>query len=169
MKFIYTFCYNPEYFIKAEAKLMSENEKFMKRALKLAEKAALMGEVPVGAVIVKNGRVIATGYNKRETGKNALYHAEITAINRACKKLGGWRLPGCSLYVTLEPCAMCGGAIINSRIENVYIGARDPKAGAMGSVCDLSEMGFNHKPLIFYSILEDECSAVLKSFFKKLR
>jgi tRNA(adenine34) deaminase len=148
---------------------MCDNEKFMKRALRLAEKAASIGEVPVGAVIVKNGKVIATGYNKRETGKNALYHAEIRAINKACKKLGGWRLPECSLYVTLEPCAMCGGAIINSRIENVYIGTTDPKAGAMGSVCNLVEMKFNHKPLIFYGILENECSNILKIFFKTLR
>lgn len=145
------------------------NEKFMKRALKLASKAASIGEVPVGAVIVRDDKVIATGYNKRETGKNALYHAEIRAINRACKKLGGWRLTGCSLYVTLEPCAMCGGAIINSRIETVYIGTKDPKAGAMGSVCNLTEMGFNHKPAVFYDILKDDCSNILKDFFKTLR
>ena len=113
--------------------------KFMKAALSEAKKAFKIDETPVGAVIVRNGEIIARGYNKRETKKNALMHAEITTIDKACKKLGGWRLLGCDIYVTLEPCPMCMGAIIQSRIENVYFGAYDKKAGALGSVCDLSK------------------------------
>ena len=115
----------------------TEDEKFMKEALKQAKKAASIGETPIGAVIVRDGEIIARGYNKRETKKNALLHAEIIAINKACKKLGGWRLPRCEMYVTLEPCPMCAGAIINSRIENLYFGAYDKKSGCAGSVINL--------------------------------
>ena len=140
----------------------------MKRALSCAKKAAKIGEVPVGAVVVRNGEVISTGYNRRETDKNALRHAEITAIDRACKKLGGWRLWECDLYVTLEPCPMCAGAIINSRIRNVYVGAPDPKNGAMGSVVSLQD-NFTHKPNVVNGIMKDECAAVLSDFFKDLR
>lgn len=144
------------------------HEIFMKRAVSCAKKAAKIGEVPVGAVVVRNGEVISTGYNRRETDKNALRHAEITAIDRACKKLGGWRLWECDIYVTLEPCPMCAGAIINSRIRNVYIGAPDLKNGAMGSVVSLQDC-FTHKPTVVNGILKDECAAVLSNFFKDLR
>lgn len=140
----------------------------MRKALLCAKKAAAMGEVPVGAVIVRNGKAVATGYNRRETDKNALRHAEITAIDRACKKLGGWRLWECDIYVTLEPCPMCAGAIINSRIRNVYIGAPDKKNGAMGSVAALQDC-FTHKPAVFHGILADECSEMLSDFFSGLR
>lgn len=140
----------------------------MKRALSCAKKAAKIGEVPVGAVVVRNGEVVSTGYNRRETDKNALRHAEITAIDRACKKLGGWRLWECDIYVTLEPCPMCAGAIINSRIRNVYVGAPDPKNGAMGSVVSLQD-NFTHKPNVVNGIMKDECAAVLSDFFKDLR
>ncbi|MBQ1965860.1 MAG: tRNA adenosine(34) deaminase TadA [Clostridia bacterium] len=144
-------------------------EGFMARAIACAKKAAALGEVPVGAVIVHKGKVIATGYNRRETDKNALLHAEIIAINRACKKLGGWRLSDCELYVTLEPCPMCTGAIINARISTVYIGAMDPKAGCMGSLCDLTKLPFNHQPQIVSGVLERECSDLLSQFFQTLR
>lgn len=145
------------------------HEAFMHRALACAEKAKALGEVPVGAVIVKDGKIIATGYNRRETGKNALLHAEIVALNRACKKVGGWRLSDCDLYVTLEPCPMCAGAIINARIRRVYIGAMDPKAGCMGSVCNLTELPFNHQPGVVSGILEAECSQQLSAFFAEMR
>ncbi len=144
------------------------NETFMKRALNCAKKAASIGEVPVGAVIVRDGKVISTGYNRREKDRNALRHAEITAIDRACRKLGGWRLWECDIYVTLEPCPMCAGAIINSRIRNVYIGAADPKNGAMGSVVSLQN-SFTHKPNVVFGILDKECSSVLSDFFSALR
>ena len=142
--------------------------KFMRAALKEAEKAAAIGETPVGAVIVKDGKIIARGYNKRETKKNALMHAEIIAIDKACKKLGGWRLPNCDIYVTLEPCPMCAGAIIQARIDNVFFGAYDPKSGCMGSVCDLSD-ALPHKVTYEGGILREECEDVIKTFFKNLR
>lgn len=142
---------------------------YMRRALEYAKKAAQDGEVPVGAVVVYNGHVIAGGRNRREKGKNALYHAEAEAIYKACRKMGGWRLFDCDLYVTLEPCPMCAGAIINSRIDRVFIGAKDKKAGCFGSVVDMNEMPFNHKPEIVYGVLEEECSEILKEFFKALR
>lgn len=144
------------------------DEKFMRAALKEAEKAAKINETPIGAVIVRGGEIIARGHNMRETRRNALMHAEIIAINRACRKLGGWRLPECDIYVTLEPCPMCIGAIIQSRIENVYFGAFDKKSGCCGSVCDLSEI-LPHKVNSAGGILEDECSLILKEFFKNLR
>lgn len=142
--------------------------KFMEIALKEAKKAFDIGETPIGAVIVRDGKVVAKAYNKREIKKNALMHAEISAIDKACKKLGGWRLLGCDIYVTLEPCPMCMGAIAQSRIENVYFGAYDKKAGALGSVCDISKV-LPHKVDFSGGILEDKCSDILKSFFKNLR
>ena len=142
---------------------------FMREALTLARAAADEWETPVGAVIVRDGKVIATGRNRREIGKNALYHAEIEAIDNACKTLGGWRLPGCTLYVTLEPCPMCTGAIINSRIERVVFGASDTKAGSMGSVIDLTQLPYNHKPSVTSGVLQEECAQMLSVFFKNLR
>lgn len=148
---------------------MTEDEKFMKKALERAKKAASKGEVPIGCVIVKDGRIIASGYNKREEKKNSLLHAEMVAINSACKKLDAWRLCDCTLYVTLEPCPMCAGAIINSRIKRVVFGASDPKAGAFGSVVNLNEYPFNHKCLISSGVLGEECAAILSAFFRKPR
>lgn len=149
--------------------MKSYNESFMKEALALAKTAADTGEVPVGAVIVRNGEIIATGINRREKEKNALCHAEIEAINDACNKLGGWRLPECELYVTLEPCPMCAGAIINSRIEKVYFGAYDRKAGSVRSLVRLFDIPYNHKPEVHGGIMEDECADILSDFFKSLR
>lgn len=142
---------------------------FMKRAVTLARMSAIEGEVPVGAVVVKNGEIVGEGRNRREAGKNALYHAEIEAIDNACKRLGGWRLWQCDLYVTLEPCPMCAGAIINARIKKVVFGASDKKAGSFGSVIDFNDIPYNHKPEIISGVMEDECSALLSDFFKKLR
>lgn len=142
---------------------------FMEKALALAKKAAGEGEVPVGAVIVRNAEVIAEGRNRREYGKNALYHAEIEAINNACAALGGWRLPGCTLYVTLEPCPMCAGAIINSRIERVVYGAADHRFGSVESVQRIFDLPYNHRPEVTAGVLEAECAALLSSFFKTLR
>lgn len=144
------------------------NDKFMRAAIKEAEKAEIIGETPVGAVIVRDGKIIARGYNKRETKKNALMHAEIIAIDKACKKLGGWRLPECDIYVTLEPCPMCMGAIIQARIDNVYFGAYDKKSGCLGSVCDLSKI-LPHKVSYEGGIKRQECEDILKRFFKNLR
>ncbi len=145
------------------------NREFMQKAILEAEKAAKMGEVPVGAVIVKNGEVIATGYNQREKKQNALSHAEIEAINTACQKLGTWRLDDCEMYVTLEPCPMCTGAIINARIKTVIFGAYDSKMGCMDSVINLCDYPFNHRPEIYGGIMEDECLGILQNFFKNLR
>lgn len=142
--------------------------KFMKEAIHQAKKAEAIDETPIGAVIVKDGKIIARGYNKRETKKNALMHAEIIAIDKACKKLGGWRLSGCDIYVTLEPCPMCTGAIIQARIENVYFGAYDQKSGCLGSCCDLSGT-LPHKISYRGGILKEDCEEILKNFFKKLR
>ena len=141
----------------------------MKRAVELAKLSALEGEVPVGAVIVRNGEIVGEGRNRREYGKNALDHAEIDAIDSACRKLGGWRLWQCELYVTLEPCPMCAGAIINSRIKRVYFGAFDKKAGSFGSVADFNNIPYNHKPEIVSGVMADECSNLLTEFFKNLR
>ncbi len=145
------------------------DESFMHRALELAEKAASLGEVPVGAVVVWKGINIAEGYNRRETGKNALCHAELLAIDEACRVLGGWRLWQCTLYVTLEPCPMCAGAIVNARIPRVVFGAPDPKAGSCGSVVDLFSLGYNHRPAVESGLLAGESAALLKAFFKSLR
>ena len=149
---------------------MNENtEKFMRAAMRQARLAAKKGEVPVGAVIVRDGEIIARAYNTRETGKNALCHAEIKAIHKACRRLGGWRLPRCELYVTLEPCPMCAGAIVNARIETVYFGAYDAKAGAFGTLFDINRMGLNHKPEVCGGVLKEECAAMLSKFFADLR
>lgn len=141
----------------------------MKKALELAQEAFDDDEVPVGAVIVRNGEIVATGRNRREKRKNALLHAEIDAINNACKALGGWRLWNCEIYVTLEPCPMCAGAIINAHIPKVYFGAYDFKNGACGTVTNLFEMPFNFKPEYVGGLMEAECAGLLKSFFKRLR
>ncbi len=148
---------------------MPYNAEYMEKALCLAREAAAEGEVPVGAVIVRNGEIIATGRNRRERGRNALYHAEIEAIDNACKRLGGWRLPGCELYVTLEPCPMCAGAVINSRIERVYFGAYDKKAGSVRSLVSLFDLPYNHKPEVVGGIMEEDCAEVLSQFFRSLR
>ena len=142
---------------------------YMKQALRRAKTAYKDWETPVGAVIIKDGVIISSGRNYRENKKNALMHAEIIAINRACKRLGSWRLVGCELYVTLEPCAMCAGAIINSRIKRVVFGAYDAKAGSFGSLINLAEYPYNHKPEIVGGVMADECSALLSEFFKELR
>lgn len=145
------------------------DEYFMSLAIKEAEKAYELGEVPVGAVIVQRGKVVSTGYNLRETGKKATAHAELIAIEKACEKLGGWRLPECTLYVTLEPCPMCAGAIINSRIDRVVFGAYDQKAGSCGSLINLFEIDYNHKPQLTSGVLEEDCAELLKKFFQALR
>ena len=143
--------------------------RFMLEALALAKLSAEEGEVPVGAVVVCDGEIVGTGRNRRELKKNALYHAELEAIDNACKKLGGWRLHRCELYVTLEPCPMCAGAIINSRIKTLIFGASDKKAGSAGSVINMFELPYNHKPEIISGVMEEECAALLSSFFKSLR
>ncbi len=145
------------------------DEKFMRRALSLADEAAAIGEVPVGAVVVMGDEIISEAYNRREIDKNATAHAELIAINEACKKLGGWRLHKCELYVTLEPCPMCAGAIVNSRIKRVVIGAKDAKAGAFGSLINLNYYPLNHKPEIVFGVLEKDAVVQLKSFFRRLR
>ena len=146
------------------------NEKFMREAIKQAKKAAAIGEMPVGAVVVRGDEIISRAYNRRETKKNALLHAEMTAIDRACRKLGGWRLPGCELYVTLEPCPMCAGAILNSRIEHIYFGADDPKSGCAGSVLNLLDMNLcNYRTRVTSGVMEEECRDIIKIFFRELR
>ena len=147
---------------------MSDNE-YMKLALSEADFAAKEGEIPVGAVIVKDGRVISSARNNREATGDATGHAEILAIRSACESLGGWHLDGCELYVTLEPCPMCMGAIVNSRISRVVFGAKDAKAGACGSVVNLCSYPLNHKPLIEHGVMREECSAILTDFFNKKR
>lgn len=147
----------------------NRDEFFMNKAIQYAKVSAMEGEVPVGAVIIMGDEIISYGRNRRELGKNALYHAEIEAINNACKKLGGWRLWKCEMFVTLEPCPMCAGAIINSRIPRLVFGAKDTKAGSCGSVVNLFELPYNHKPTVTYGILENECSSMLTEFFKNLR
>ena len=145
------------------------NTEFMKEALRLAQISYNEGEVPVGAVIVKDNEIIATGRNRREQSKNALSHAEIEAINNACNKLGGWRLWECDIYVTLEPCPMCSGAIVNARIPNVYFGAYDKNFGCCGSTLNILELQSSFRPHFEGGILEDECSNLITDFFKKLR
>ncbi|MBO4775095.1 MAG: tRNA adenosine(34) deaminase TadA [Lachnospiraceae bacterium] len=147
-----------------------DHEKFMKMAIKQADKAASIGEVPIGCVIVREGKVIARGYNRRKNDKNTLSHAEISAINKACKKTGDWRLEDCVLYVTLEPCQMCAGAIVQARIPLVVIGCKNEKAGCAGSIFDLFNVDkFNHKVDKIEGVLEEECSTMLTEFFKGLR
>lgn len=145
------------------------NIEFMKKAIELAKESAMEMEVPVGCVIVKDDEIVGAGRNRREYGKNALYHAEIEAIDNACKTLGGWRLWQCEMYVTLEPCPMCAGAIINSRIKAVYYGAKDIKAGSFGSVTDFNTLPYNHKPEITGGVIAEECQELLTTFFKQLR
>ena len=145
------------------------DKQYMEQALELARQAGAEGEVPVGCVIVRNGQVVGRGRNRRETDKTALGHAEIEAIADACRNLGGWRLWDCTLYVTLEPCPMCAGAIINARIPRVVYGASDEKCGACGSVCDLFSMEFNHHPTVEKGICEEECGGLLRDFFQDLR
>ena len=142
---------------------------YMDEALILAREAAAEGEGPVGCVIVCKDRIVGRGRNRRERGRSALAHAEVEAIRQACETLGGWRLWECTLYVTLEPCPMCAGAIINARIPRVVFGARDEKSGACGSVCDLFNMEFNHHPKVETGIREEECAALLTEFFQNLR
>ena len=146
-----------------------EDRDFMLAALELAKEAAADGEVPVGCVITRHGEIVGRGRNRREKGKNALCHAELEAINDACTRLGGWRLWECDLYVTLEPCPMCAGAIVNARIPRVVYGASDAKCGACGSVCDLFSMDFNHHPTVEKGVREEEAAQLLTEFFQNLR
>ena len=147
-----------------------QDEKFMREAIRQAKKAYALGESPIGCVIVRDDKIIARGYNRRTTDHNTLAHAEVIAIRKACKKEGDWRLEGCTLYVTLEPCQMCAGAIIQSRITRVVMGAMNPKAGCGGSILNILEMeAFNHQAQVERGILQEECSAILQQFFKELR
>jgi tRNA(adenine34) deaminase len=145
------------------------DELFMREALRLAQMSAELGEAPVGAVVVRGDTIVGRGMNLREKGKNALYHAELVAIDEACGALGGWRLWECGLYVTLEPCPMCAGAILNARLREVVFGAHDPKNGACGSVVNLFALPFTHKPALRSGVLRDECAALLTDFFRALR
>lgn len=149
---------------------MNQDEKYMKQAIKLAKKAAAMGEVPIGCVIVYEDKIIARGYNRRKTDKSTLAHAEIAAIKKASKVMGDWRLEGCTMYVTLEPCQMCAGAIIQARMDKVIIGCMNPKAGCAGSILNILEDDrFNHQAVVERGVLEDECSQMLTEFFSSLR
>ncbi len=146
------------------------HERYMLQALKEAQEARKIGETPIGAVLVRDGEIIAKGHNERETKNDVTLHAEMTAIRKACEKLGSWRLNECDLYVTLEPCAMCAGAIIQARIRNLYIGTSDLKAGAAGSAIDLFRVdAFNHRVEVSWGLLEEQCSGILKDFFRELR
>lgn len=148
----------------------SIDEMFMKKAIEIAQKAAAIGEVPIGAVVVKDEDIIASGYNLRETEQRSVAHAELIAIDEACKALGTWRLEGCTLYVTLEPCPMCSGAIVLSRVERVVYGASDPKGGCAGTLMNLlDEPRFNHQAIVTSGVLEEECGEMLSSFFRDLR
>ena len=152
------------------AEINSINEKYMKEALKQAKKALKLGEVPIGCVIVYQGKIIGRGYNRRNTDKSTLCHAEITAIKKASRYIGDWRLEDCALYVTLEPCQMCAGAIIQARIPQVIMGCMNPKAGCGGSILNILEMPqFNHQALVTRGVMEQECSDILKVFFTELR
>ncbi len=151
-------------------KKISPEEKYMRAALKEAKKAYALGEVPIGCVLVADDKIIARGYNRRKTEKNTLAHAELTAIRKAGKKTGDWRLEQCTMYVTLEPCQMCAGAIVQARIPKVYIGTMNPKAGCAGSLLNLLQFpAFNHQVEIESGILQDECAALLTGFFKEMR
>lgn len=156
--------------MKKRNKKMTAEEKYMKQAITQAKKAYALDEVPIGCVIVYEGKVIARGYNRRNTDKNTLSHAEILAIKKASKKLGDWRLEGCTMYITLEPCPMCAGAIVQARVTEVVIGSMNPKAGCAGSVVNLLEMeGFNHQVKVTKGVCQEECSQMLTNFFKELR
>ena len=149
--------------------MMDQDVRYMRLALELAQQSASEGEVPVGAVVVRDGEIIGTGRNRRERLGNALAHAELEAIDEACRHLGGWQLVNCTLYVTLEPCPMCAGAMINARIGRVVQGTLNPKAGSCGSVVDLFKLRYNHHPEVITGVLEGECSGILKEFFRQLR
>lgn len=150
--------------------MLTDQERYMKEAIRQAKKARALEEVPIGCVIVCNGQIMTRGYNRRNTDKNTLSHAELNAIKKASKKLGDWRLEGCTMYVTLEPCQMCAGALMQSRIDRVVIGSMNPKAGCAGSVLNLLEMdGFNHKVEVIRGVLQEECSIMLSDFFRELR
>ena len=155
--------------LSAFATAEKNDETYMKAALALARQAAEEGEVPVGCVIVRDGEILTGDYNGRETFRDALYHAESAAIHRASKILGGWRLTRCTLYVTLEPCPMCAGAMWASRVPKVVIGAKDARAGAMGSLINLNSYPLNHKPTVIFGVLENECRAVMREFFEMRR
>ena len=148
---------------------MTQEEKYMKAAIKQAKKAEALHEVPIGCIIVHEDRIIGRGYNRRITDKNVLAHAEIIAIRKACRIIGDWRLENCTMYVTLEPCPMCAGAIINARVEEIRYGAREEKSGCCGSVLNLFEERFNHRPRVYRGPLERECEGVLQAFFQSLR
>ena len=149
---------------------MTDQERFMKEAIRQAKKAYLLEEVPIGCVIVYEGKIIARGYNRRNTDKSTLSHAELIAIRKAAKKLGDWRLEGCTMYVTLEPCQMCAGAMMQARLTEAVIGCMNPKAGCAGSVLNILEMdGFNHKVQVTRGVLEEECSQMMSQFFRELR
>lgn len=149
---------------------MTQDEKYMKQAIRQAKKAAAIGDVPIGCIIVYDGKVIARGYNKRNKEKSTLAHAEINAIKKAVKKIGDWRLEGCTMYVTLEPCQMCAGALVQSRIDKVVIGCMNGKAGCAGSIIDLLQMKqFNHQVEKVIGVCEEECSALMSDFFRELR
>ena len=149
---------------------MTTDEKYMKEAMRQAKKALALEEVPIGCVIVREGKIIARGYNRRNTDKNTLSHAELNAIKKASKAVGDWRLEGCTMYVTLEPCQMCAGALVQSRIDRVVIGCMNPKAGCAGSVLNLLEMeGFNHQVEVTRGVLQQECSEMISDFFRTLR
>lgn len=153
-----------------ESERLNKDKHYMMQAMKQAKKAELMGEVPIGCVIVYQDKVIARGYNRRNTDKSTLSHAEIIAIKKACKCLGDWRLEDCTMYVTLEPCPMCAGAIMQARVKRVVTACMNPKAGSVGSVLNLFEIdGYNHQPEFVNGIMEEECSDMLKNFFKELR
>ncbi len=156
--------------MKTSTVMTNITEKYMKEALRQAKKAYALGEVPIGCVIVHEGQIIGRGYNRRNTDKNTLAHAEITAINKASKKIGDWRLEDCTLYVTLEPCQMCAGAIVQARIPHVVMGCMNPKAGCAGSILNILDMPeFNHQVAVTKGVLEEECSEMLKTFFTELR
>ena len=146
-----------------------EWEHYMRRCLELAQEAAALGEIPVGAVVVKDGKIVGEGYNRREIDRDATAHAELLAIREACQALGTWRLAGCTLFVTLEPCPMCTGAIVQSRIDTLVFGAFDPKAGCCGSLINLTDEAFDSRPAIYGGVLETQCAQVLTEFFAALR
>lgn len=149
---------------------MTADEKFMREAIRQAKKAYALDEVPIGCVIVYEGKIIARGYNRRNTDKNTLSHAELIAIKKASRKLGDWRLEGCTMYITLEPCQMCAGAMVQARVTEAVIGSMNPKAGCAGSVLNILEMeGFNHQVNVRRGVMEEECSRMLRGFFRELR
>ena len=156
--------------IAKEDKKMNQDERFMREAIRQAKKAYALDEVPIGCVIVYEGKIIARGYNRRNTDKNTLAHAELIAIKKASRKLGDWRLEGCTMYITLEPCQMCAGAIVQARVSRVVVGSMNPKAGCAGSVLNLLQMaGFNHQVELTTGVLEEECSKMLSGFFQEVR